>query len=161
MASASRYKAILEQVVADYGVAADSDMADHIATLITLRKAIRDRAWRGDVLRTDPDDFVTIDTALKQYQRKNDRLQVNVNFVKRAVGIGFATCPECGHRAEHRFEPEELRALPPKPAPVAQPAPTETPPAASAVAAKPVPANVVSLPSPYAGNRRVSPLSDY
>jgi hypothetical protein len=124
--AADQHQALLAQVAADYGVDADSDQADHIATLIVLRKAIRDRAWRGDTIRTDPDDMAKIDALLKAYQPAKDQLQIEVNFVKSAVGIGHATCPQCGHRAEHRFGDGELEPLPPKP-PVEKPAVAEAP----------------------------------
>jgi hypothetical protein len=138
--AAEGHQQLLERVAAEYGVEPDSDKADHIATLIVLRKAIRDRAWRGDPIRTDPDDMAKIDALLKQYLSRDEGVKIEVHFVEGAVGIGFATCPECGHRAQHRFEAGALEPLPPKP-------PIEKPEPVAVAAPPPAKDNVVELGS--------------
>src|SRR5690242_12818954 len=94
--AADHHQALLERVAAEYGVEPDSDKADHIATLIVLRKAIRDRAWRGDPIRTDPSDLSTIDEVLKSYRPKDDGLQIRLEFVEGCTGVYF--CQHCHQR---------------------------------------------------------------
>jgi hypothetical protein len=138
---ASHRQALMERVAAEYGVAADSDQADHIATLIVLRRAIRDRAWRGDVLRTDPDDMVKIDATLREYQRKDDGLRVELHYVEGVTGVATITCPcGCGHTWQHEFASGTYTPFerPKPPAPVAEPAPV-------VVAPPPAKDNVVDI----------------
>jgi hypothetical protein len=77
-----------------------------------------------------------------------EEIRININTVKTAVGIGHVTCPECGHRSQHRFEDGTLEPLPPKP-PVEQPAIADdaapVAPASPPATAAPVPAKVVPL----------------
>ena len=96
--AADGHQALLEKVAAEYGVESDSDKADHIATLIVLRKAIRDRAWAGDPLRTDPDDFVKLAEELRQYQPVSKAPVFELRSVEGVIGI--YTCKHCHERNE-------------------------------------------------------------
>jgi hypothetical protein len=135
--AADGHQELLEKVAAEYGVEPGSDQADHIATLIVLRKAIRDRAWRGDPIRTDPDDLGKIDDVLKSYRPKDEGLRIEVNYVEGCTGT--YVCQHCHQRndiPDGDYTPERTgRREPPviEAAPVAAPSTATAKPADNAV----------------------------
>jgi hypothetical protein len=100
MSNVNRYKAILKEVAADLEIEIGSDLCEHIATLRLMRKNILARLLRSDALRTDPDDLLKIDAALKQHQPERGALQISTRFVEGVVGR--YKCTKCGE--ENRLE---------------------------------------------------------
>jgi hypothetical protein len=94
--AADRFKALRKEVADDLGIDPDSDLAEHVAVLRLMRDAILARLLRSDMLRTDPDDLLKIDAALKQHQPAHEPLQINVRFVEAVSGTFRCAC--CGEQ---------------------------------------------------------------
>jgi hypothetical protein len=94
--SASRYRAMLKRVAAELNVEVDSDKCEHVATMRLARRAVLARLLRNDMLRTDPDDLLKIDAALKAYQPPDKGLQIEVSFVESVRGT--FKCSHCGEQ---------------------------------------------------------------
>jgi hypothetical protein len=140
MHAADHYQAALEAVASGLGAEPDSELAKHVAFLRLVRDNMTAAAIRGE--RVVVADVLALDQALKGHLPEREQLKIDVSFVEGAVGIGFATCPECGHRAQHHFGEGTLDPLPPKPAPVEVPAVVEAAPSTA-----PTKDNVVELGS--------------
>jgi hypothetical protein len=137
------YEEALSAASKELSLPQDNWNVEKLASLRLMLKVAQHK-WSGNQtsgVAREMIDLMGAITELLDKVKPTEEVQVRVNFAKTAVGIGFATCPECGHRAQHRFAPDELAPLPPKPAPVEVPiveaAPSTATPAPTPASAPP------------------------
>jgi hypothetical protein len=132
-------------IAAQYNLEATDFRVRHLALLLAVFAQSEDQLAHGKVV--DIGKLLDLDHAIAAARtaiQAAEPVQINISYAERACGIGFAVCPGCGLRSEHKFDDDALAPLPAKP-PIAPPEPVAVaaPSTATTTPPKPAPALVI------------------